>query len=345
MTNALIVDDEAPIRLLISQILQTKSHCCELVECAEDAREILARQSFDLMLCDINMPGESGLDLARFVMEKHPDMAVLMVTAIDDHMVAESMVEIGVYDYITKPIDRNRLLISVSNALHRLKLERANRRHQEQLESAVEERTRTLQETLEALRRSRDGIIQAVTQIVEARDPYTAGHQRRVAELARAIGEEMSMPEEGLEGIYMAGLIHDLGKIAVPPEILSKPSRLSEIEYRLIQEHPQVGYDILRDIEFPWPIAEIAFQHHERIDGSGYPQGLTGQNMIFEAKILSVADVVEAMASHRPYRPGLGIQPALDEIERNAGTRYDEVVAAACIRLFAEDRFHFPNAK
>lgn len=207
-----------------------------------------------------------------------------------------------------------------------------------------EERNRAtvdLQANLDKLQKALEGTIKVVASTVEVRDPYTAGHQRRVATLARRIGEEMSLSVSQLEGIYMAGLVHDLGKIYVPAEILSKPSQLSEIEFNLIRTHPQVGHDLLSAIEFPWPIAQIVFQHHEKVNGTGYPAGLTGDQILLEAKIITVADVVEAMASHRPYRPSLGIERALEQITENRGTLYDPRVVDICLQLFAEGHFAF----
>jgi HD-GYP domain-containing protein (c-di-GMP phosphodiesterase class II) len=179
----------------------------------------------------------------------------------------------------------------------------------------------------------------AITVTVETRDPYTAGHQRRVADLARAVATEMNLPLDIIEGLRMAASIHDLGKISVPAEILSKPTKLTDIEFMLIKTHSQSGYDILKDIDFPWPLAQIVYQHHERMDGSGYPRNLKGDEIIMEARIIAVADVMEAMASHRPYRPALGIDTALAEIEKNKGTFYDNAVADACLRLFREKGF------
>jgi len=193
----------------------------------------------------------------------------------------------------------------------------------------------------ERLQKSLEGTIQAITAAVEARDPYTAGHQQRVAELAVAIARHMELDEKIVEGIYLGGKIHDIGKIHLAAEILSKPTRLTELEYELIKEHVQIGYDILKDIEFPWPVADIAHQHHERLDGSGYPQGLKGEDICLEARIVAVADVVEAMTTHRPYRPGLGIERALEEIERGRGTHYDADAVDACLSLFREHGFSF----
>jgi HD-GYP domain-containing protein (c-di-GMP phosphodiesterase class II) len=198
-----------------------------------------------------------------------------------------------------------------------------------------------LKETLGKLQLSLRGIIQVTSRIVETRDSYTAGHQRRVTALSRAIALEMGLTEDRVEGLCLAGDIHDLGKISVPAEILSKPTRLTEFEFRLIQNHPRVAYDILKEINFPWPIAEIILQHHERMDGSGYPQGLRGTDILPEARILAVADVVEAIASHRPYRPALGVEAGLEELEQKKGILYDPHVVKACLTLFREKGFAF----
>jgi putative nucleotidyltransferase with HDIG domain len=194
---------------------------------------------------------------------------------------------------------------------------------------------------VDKLQKALSGTIKVVASTVEVRDPYTAGHQRRVATLARAIAEEMNLPAHQVEGIFMAGVVHDLGKIYVPAEILSKPSRLNDIEFNLIRTHSQVGYDLLKTIEFPWPIAKIVHQHHERIDGSGYPQGLFSEQILLEAKIICVADVVEAMASHRPYRPAMGVEKALKHIDEESGNLYDSKAVFTCLELFSEKGFQF----
>ncbi len=173
------------------------------------------------------------------------------------------------------------------------------------------------------------------------RDPYTAGHQQRVAKLAVAIARELHLPEQQIEGLYLAGIVHDVGKINVPAEILNKPGKLSRLQYQLIQAHAEAGYDIIKGVDFPWPIAEIVRQHHERLDGSGYPHGLAGEAILPEAKILAVADVVESMMSHRPYRASLGIEAALAEIEADEGRLFDAAAVEACTALFRENRFTF----
>jgi len=198
-----------------------------------------------------------------------------------------------------------------------------------------------LKQTTEKLRKSLIGTIQAISLTVETKDPYTAGHQRRVSGLARIIAQEMGLANDVVDNIRMAGSIHDIGKMSVPAEILSKPGRLSDIEMSLIKVHPQSGYDILKDVELPYPIAEIVLQHHERLNGSGYPRGLKGDQIFLETQIILIADVVEAIASNRPYRPAVGIDAALDEIEKNKGILYNAGAVDVCLRLFREKGFKF----
>jgi len=199
-----------------------------------------------------------------------------------------------------------------------------------------------LKDTLESLRRAFGSTVQALASALEFRDPYTAGHQSRSTHLACAIAEEMGFPVDRIEGIRMAGSVHDIGKLSIPAEILVKPKKLSELELSLVKEHPRSGYEILKNVESPWPLAQIVFQHHERMDGSGYPMNLKGDVIIMEARILAVADVVEAMSSHRPYRAALGVEKALEEIEKNKGVLYDRVVADACVRIFHEKGYRLP---
>jgi PAS domain S-box-containing protein len=202
----------------------------------------------------------------------------------------------------------------------------------------VEER---LKETLDRLRKAVETTIHVLVSALESRDPYTAGHQSRSADLARAIAKEMGLSQDKIDGLLMAGSIHDIGKLSIPAEILSKPTKLTEIEFSLIKVHSQSGYEMLKDVESPWPLAEIVYQHHERMNGSGYPRNLKGDEIIIEARIMAVADVVEAMASHRPYRAALGIETALEEIEKNKGIIYDNAVVDACLKLFREKGYQF----
>jgi putative nucleotidyltransferase with HDIG domain len=219
-------------------------------------------------------------------------------------------------------------------------LAKANR----QLQNEIALRTRTekkLKKGVERLEKSLEKTIVAIATVAELRDPFTAGHQRRVAKLACAVAEEMSLPKAQNERLRLAAIVHDIGKINIPTQILIKPTRLSEPEFNIIEAHPQIGHDILHGIEFSRPIAKIVLQHHELMDGTGYPQGLSGDAIMLEARILTVADVVEAMSSHRPYRPTQGIGMALEEILHNKGELYDPDVVDACLRIFYEKEFAF----
>jgi putative nucleotidyltransferase with HDIG domain len=198
-----------------------------------------------------------------------------------------------------------------------------------------------LQSTLDRLERSLEGTFRAMSMTLELRDPYMAGHQHRAASLAVAIAQEMNLAWDKVEGLRFAGIIHDIGKIAAPVEIMTKPCRLTKTEFQLIKDHPRVGYEMVKDISFPWPVAHIILQHHERLDGSGYPEGLVGDAILQEARILAVADVVEAVCSLRPYRPALGLEKGLEEIRKGRGIRYDTRVVDACIKLFRDGRFSF----
>ena len=195
--------------------------------------------------------------------------------------------------------------------------------------------------SISKLRKAMDGAVQAIAFIVDQRDPYTASHQRRVARLACAIAQEMNIPESKIDGIQMAASIHDIGKIYVPAEILNRPGTLTECEHQMIREHPRIGYDILKGIEFPYPVAQMVLQHHERLDGSGYPSGLKADEILLESRIIAVADVVEAMASHRPYRPSLGITRAMNKIKANSGTLYEATAVDACVKIFRTKSFKF----
>lgn len=335
-TRILLVDDESSILKILQRIVKRVGGECVTACSAEEARQALQRESFDLLLSDLYLPGESGMDLIKWVQEHFPNIGVIMISGEDDADVAVKALAMGAYGYIIKPFKVNEIVINISNALRRQQLEAEQKARHDNLEQLVAKRTSELNQALH-------GVVLTVAKTVEFRDPYTAGHQRRVGELARGLALELGCSREQSKGIYLAGLIHDLGKVAVPAEILTKPSKLSDIEFSLIKTHPQVGYDILKDITFPWPIADMVRQHHERLDGSGYPQGLTDKDILFESKILAIADVVEAMYSHRPYRPGWGLDQALDQVDKNKGILFHPQVVDGCLSLFREKGFSLDN--
>jgi len=236
----------------------------------------------------------------------------------------------------------NQLAIALRQTQMRQELDR----HAHELERSVHDlgvANEEIEASYQRLARALSQTVEALAAASEVRDPYTAGHQRRVTDLAVAIAEKLGLEAFQVEGLRVAGLMHDIGKLAIPSELLSKPSRLTPTEFSLIQTHPEAGQSILRGIEFPWPVTDIVVQHHERLDGSGYPQGLTGDEILKEARILAVADVVEAMASHRPYRPARGIDQALSEIREHAGARYDEDAVTACVELIESGAFSFSD--
>ena len=216
----------------------------------------------------------------------------------------------------------------------------------EELMEEINNRIRLEEEfkqSIKKMQKSMRGIVQTLSVAIESKDSYSIGHQKRVAKLARCIAEEMGMPKDRIEGVSIAATLHDIGKISIPAEILNKSDQLSEDEFNLIKTHPRLGYDILNEIEFPHPVAQIVLQHHERIDGSGYPSGLSGKDILLEAKILGVADVIDAMQSSHPYRPALGLDRVLDEISRNRGILYDFNVVYACLVVFNEKGFKFDD--
>jgi putative two-component system response regulator len=329
LINILVVDDEQTIRDIVQDAMEFAGFKCRSAKDGVEALEIMTQQPFDVVITDIMMPHLNGIDLTRAIKERYSS-DVIMMTGYVDNFTFEDSVDLGVSDFMQKPVGVRELIIRVKRVLR----ERA-------LLSDRNTVTVKLNETLQNLRKSMDATVQAIAMTVEARDPYTAGHQRRVAELAVAVAEDMGMSSNMVEGIRMAGVVHDLGKISIPAEILSKPSRLSEMEYELVKEHSQTGYRILKDIEFPWPIARIVQQHHERIDGSGYPGNLRSGEILIEARIIAVADVVEAMASHRPYRASLGLSKALEEISTFRGKYYEMDVVDSCLKIFREKAFAF----
>ena len=337
--SILVVDDDEAIRKLLKQILERDGYACVTARSAETALIKTASQSFDLVVSDINMPGKSGIELLKEIKKYFPNMPALMISGVKDATTSDSAISLGAYDYILKPFKKDQVLISVKNSLRRKCMELQDRFELENKEKVIHNQTIDLSASRIKLKQTLDGVIKSMALAIESRDPYTAGHQQRVARLCDAIGAEMGFSPENCYWLKMAGMIHDIGKISVPAEILCKPSRLSNAEFSIIKEHPETGYNILKEIEFPHPIAETIRQHHERLDGSGYPKGLTEDQIYVEAKIIAVADTVEAMASHRPYRPSLGIKTALKTISDPKVKLYDPYVAETCCLLFEKKGF------
>ena len=341
--------------------------CEQAGEAVEAVRaSIEEKKPYAVVFLDIQMPpGPDGVWAAESIRELDKEIGIVFVTAFSSIDLVDTAQRVPPPDkllYLQKPFYPQEIWQFASAMGEKWRIEKQFQAIQAGLESLVEKRTaalgksnkqlkkeiknrtnaeKELRLTMEILQKALKETIQAMSLTVETRDPYTAGHQKRVAELAGAIAEDMGFSKDRVEGIRMAGIIHDLGKIAVPAEILSKPGPITKLEFAIIKTHSQVGYDILKSIEFPWPIAQIMLQHHERMDGSGYPMGIKGEDILLESRILAVADVVEAMASHRPYRPALGIDVALEEISKRRGVCYDADVVDVCLKLFDEKKFDF----
>jgi putative nucleotidyltransferase with HDIG domain len=338
----MVVDDTPIVMEIVVDTLSAEGFQVRSANNGELALDLIAAKPPQLILLDIAMPGIDGFEVCQRLkaQEETRDIPIIFLSGLTNLEEKVRGFGLGAVDFISKPFQREELLARVRT---HLELSRLRTR----LEAQVAERTaqlckstEELKQSLEKLHKSMGGMIQAIALTVETRDPYTAGHQRRVAELSRTIAQEMGLPAEKINGLRMAAMIHDLGKISVPAEILSQPAKLSDIEFSLIKVHAEVGYGILKNIDFPWPVARMVLEHHERMKGSGYPNRLTGENLLIESRIMAVADVVEAIASFRPYRPPFGIEVALDEIEKNKGILYDPEVVDACLRLFKEKGYH-----
>jgi len=342
--SILIVDDDESISRTLSLIFREKGYEVKTAGTGREALEKAQRRFFNVALLDIKLPDMEGVKLLAPLKKMHPDMVVIMVTAYASLETAMQALNERASAYITKPLNMDAVLATVAEAIEKQHLVIENRRLYVAVQQELADRKRAEEESRrysEKLQVLIGDITKAIALTTELRDPYTSGHQQRVTQLANAIVKELGLNKEITAEIRVAGALHDIGKMYIPSEILTKPGRLTEIEYDMIKTHPKVGYNILKTISFPWPIAPIVLQHHERVDGSGYPSGLSAGDILLEARILGVADVVEAMASHRPYRPALGIDKALEEIYHKKGNLYDPEVVDVCLKLFAEKRFKF----
>jgi putative nucleotidyltransferase with HDIG domain len=356
MASVLVVDDEEGVRLSTCLFLKQAGHDVSSAGRVSDALQLMGHKTFDIVLSDIQIPGEDGIGFLGKIRNLSPLTQVIIFTGEPSLDTATDALRLGAFDYLLKPVRKDTLCRVVEKAATEQALRQENQRlheevilHREELQTLVAKRTGELlssvaqrEATLDRLNLVLESTTQALSMALEMRDPYTAGHQRRVTVLACAIWDRMRLPQEGRDGVRIAGLLHDLGKIRVPSDILSKPSKLTGAEFALIQEHPVSAWEILRLLDFPWPVADIVRQHHERLDGSGYPDHLKNENILQEARILGIADVVEAISSHRPYRPALGIDMALAEIRKGSGTIYDTDIVDACLGLFMEDSFALP---
>jgi putative two-component system response regulator len=359
--SVLFVDDESHILRALNRLFMDEP--CETIFLTSPikALEKLKETQVSVVVSDQRMPEMEGIVFLEKVKEHWPDTVRIMMTGHGDLAIAtEAVNRGGIHHFINKPWSEAEIKQAVKDGLDCYRILMANRtllnvtRKEYQglaelnknLEQKVQERTEYLMRSQEGLKgamgklqKTLEETIFAMAHTVELRDPYTAGHQRRVAQIACAIAGEMGLSRETIDAVFMAGMIHDIGKISVPAELLSKPGKLTEVERNLIKTHPQTGFNILKDIEFPWPVAQIVLQHHERMNGSGYPHGLSGEKILLEARILGVADVIEAVTSYRPHSPARPLQTAFEEIQKHRGTLYDDRVAEAALKLMKNWRF------
>ncbi|WP_461208296.1 HD-GYP domain-containing protein [Desulfocurvus sp. DL9XJH121] len=320
----LFVDDDTKILTSIRRMLGRKYDIVTATSAKEGLSLIATAPPFALVISDIRMAGMDGLKFLAMLRKNDPQRILMVLTGYADLENALSAVNNGhVFRILSKPITQQDLEKAIDDGL------RQRRLLLDQQEIVF----------LRRLKDAMEGIITGFGILVEARDPYTAGHQRNVTGLAVAIAETMGMSHDHIQGLRLAAGVHDIGKLYVPAEFLNRPGRLTPEELAIIKAHPNVGYSILSPVEFPWPIAEMVRQHHERLDGGGYPLGLSGDDILPESRILAVADVVDAINSHRPYRPGKGINAAMAEIRTGSGIIYDRDAVRACIKVFEEDRF------
>ena len=321
----LIVDDEAAIRRLIRRRLSREGYQCREADSAEQAREKLRGNLIELVILDIKMPGKSGIELLSEIKAGYPDTAVIMATAVAEIDIAIQCMKQGAYDYIAKPFNLDEMALSVDRALKKRKLEFEIREYQQHLEQKVEEQT-------QEIRRVFLGAIEALVFALEAKDKYTAGHSRRVTEIAVAIGKELGLPSDAIEDLRWGGLLHDVGKIAVDQFIQNKPDKLTTEEYEHIMIHAHVGAGIVKPVVNE-KVVEMIEHHHDHYDGSGLHQVVAGKDIPLGARVLAVADAFDAMTSDRPYRSAMSIEEALNEIRRCAGTQFDPVVADVFLKI------------
>jgi putative two-component system response regulator len=323
----LLVDDEEVIRRLLYQKLTREGYRCEQAANAEQALEKLKKDSIELVILDIKMPGKSGLQLLPEIKAKYPDTAVIMATAVDDANTAINCMKAGAYDYVTKPFNLGEVSFSVKRALEKRRLELENRDYQQHLEEKVEEQAHKI-------RASFFNAITALAYALEAKDVYTSGHSQRVTDISVAIARHLGLDKETIEKIRLAGLVHDIGKIGVRESVLNKPGSLSDKEFRHVRLHSETGERILKPIVDDGEILKAVRHHHERYDGAGYPDGLKGEQIPQLARIIAVADTFDAMTSERPYRKAMTPQEACAEVERCRGTQFDPEAASAFLEVW-----------
>jgi len=329
----LIVDDEPLIRSLLARRLCSLGYLCDECPDGERALRVLDSRHYDMVLADIMMPGMGGQTLLREALKLCPDLAVILVTGVSDIGVAVDSIKLGAYDYITKPFRLGEVALAVNRALERQRLRIENQVYQQTLEDQVAHRTRQLKETLDVLRCTYHSTLEALGTALDSREADSKGHSLRIMMYAALIARRLGLSEMEIRSIEQAALLHDIGKIGVPDELLVKPGRLAQREWELMRKHPETGYRILAGIKFLRAAAEIVLHHQERYDGTGYPAGLQGEDIALGARIIAVADTLECMTSDRPFQKAASFEAAREEIMRVAGTQLDPWIVNAFIQI------------
>nr|WP_281415253.1 HD domain-containing phosphohydrolase [Geobacter hydrogenophilus] len=317
------VDDEEMIRDLMVTALSREGYRCFQAGSAEEARSVLQNNRIDLAILDIMMPGLSGDDFLKELKVLSPETVVLMVTALSDTETAMKCIHLGAYDYILKPFDIDRVLLTIHNALEKQRLLTENREYQATLEKKVDEQTRQIRMAMEDLNLAYNHTLTALVRALDAREKETGSHSERVMTYTLLLGEAMGVPEQDLSVMARGALLHDIGKVGISDNILLKPAKLDEREWMEMMRHPQLGYEILSGIKFLKGPAEMVLAHHERFDGSGYPKGLSRSGIPLGARIFSLVDTLDAMTSNRPYRKALPFESVTSEVKRCRGTQFD----------------------
>ena len=337
ITRVLIVDDEISTRKLLVAMLREAGVRCKTAACADEGLNVLETESVDAVLSDLQMPGISGMQFLAQVRPRYSHLAFLMITGVDDIQVGVEAMKRGADDYLIKPLQIEVVMASLERALEKKRLQQEVENYRRHLEEMVGERTQQLRSALLQIERSYEDTLEALGAAIDLRDSETAGHSRRVAMYSTKIAKELDVAEHELKTIIRGAWLHDIGKLATPDAILLKPGALTQEEWRIMQRHAEIGYDLVKRIPFLAQAAEIILSHHERWDGSGYPRGLKARDIPLGARVFAVADTVDAMTSDRPYRSALSFEETEEEIRRGSGSRYDSQVANVFLSVGIEN--------
>jgi len=327
--SILLLEDD-PFDIEQIKILLNKSNIkYDIIEVIKknDFIKILNANNIDLILADYSLPSFDGIEALNIAQKVNPFIPFIFVSGMMKEELAIECLNQGATDYVFKT-HLKRLIPTILRALRESKEIKRRKIAEEKVRESYEKLNKTFEE-----------VVVALSSIAEKRDPYTAGHQKNVSKIACTIAKMLGLSPIKIEGLRIAAILHDIGKFYVPSEILNKPGKLTDLEFSILKTHPQVGYEIIKEIEFPWPVADMILQHHEKLDGSGYPKGLFEKDILLESKILAVSDVIEAMSSHRPYRAALGIEAALNQVKNNSGLLYDKSVVECCLDIFENKKF------